>query len=522
MKLKRNIRAMLYIFCALFLVLCIYLIYTVGAYGTRWFSSPYNSRLTSQKTSVDAGDIQDRNGIVLAYTDSDGERRYNSSRSVRRATAHIVGDYFGQTYGAETFFSQYLLGFDQSMIDRLSQAFNGEQRKGSDIRLTIDAQLCDYIYDVMDYYRGAVVVMNYKTGEILASVSQPIYDPEYMEEYLSGKKELDASAMVNRATMGRYTPGSTFKIVTMIAALKYLPGVTERTFECEGPLVFDKSTGRFLPDVSITPEEDILAQEHAKATPVPTATPDPDETIDLTDISATPGLLDRYSVIRDYGSEYHGELTLAEAFNASCNNTFARLAMEIGPARMERVAKELGIGNDFLFDDLIVYSSSYEKPDTDLNTGWSGVGQYKNLMTPLQMCMITSCIANDGVMMEPKLLRYVISSSELITRSVSPKVYSAPLSAREVSVLKETMISTVADGTGRKAAVKGYDVGGKTGTAEISGDKSVKPHAWFTGFIDSVDHPLAITVVFEKSGTGGSVAAPAAGKILKKAIQLGY
>lgn len=497
MNTRQNIKGMLIIFSALFLVLCVYLVYTINAYGTRWFSSPYNSRLNTQKNNVIAGDILDRAGKVLATTDSDGDRVYIDDSSVRRATSHVVGDNYGQTFGAENFYSKYLLGFDQTIFERVSQAISGKQSNGSDVVLTIDAALCGAAYDAMDDYRGAVVVMNYKTGELLASVSQPTFDPKYVADYLSGDKALDESAMVNRVTVGRYTPGSVFKIVTALAAIRYLPGVTERTFTCDGPLAFDAKNGKYLPNVHITAEEDIANEENEA------------------------GMSGEYLVVRDYNDEYHGELDLRSAFAKSCNHVFAQLAMEVGADRLRRVAKDLGIGDDFLFDDMVTASSSYERPGSDVNLAWSGVGQYTDLMTPLQMCMIAGGIANDGIMMEPKLLMSVRNSIGTSTYQFKTESYRKAFSSAEAAQLSEFMINTVEKGTGRKAAVSGCTVGGKTGTAEVSSGDGA-PNAWFAGFVEDDEHPLAICVVLEKGGSGGSNAAPIAAKVLKKAIALGY
>ena len=158
-------------------------------------------------------------------------------------------------------FAKYLLGFDQDMADLFAETFGSATRTGSSVMLTIDGELCDYAYDLMDDYWGAVVLMNYKTGEVLCSVSQPTFDPNYMQEYIDGERELAASAMVNRVTMGKYTPGSTFKTVTLIAALRYIPGVTERTFDCDGALVFDRETGKYLPDVAVDDAEFVQADQ---------------------------------------------------------------------------------------------------------------------------------------------------------------------------------------------------------------------------------------------------------------------
>lgn len=353
---RKYIKAMLGLFCAMFLILCVYLVYIVGVYGNRWFTSPYNTRLQAQKNSVQAGRIADRNGQLLAYTDGEGQRRYASEKARRRAVCHVVGDSYGQTLGAESMFAKYLLGFDQDMADLFAETFGSATRTGSSVMLTIDGELCDYAYDLMDDYWGAVVLMNYKTGEVLCSVSQPTFDPNYMQEYIDGERELAASAMVNRVTMGKYTPGSTFKTVTLIAALRYIPGVTERTFDCDGALVFDRETGKYLPDVAVDDAEFVQADQET----------DYDrEQEGVQDTGAEPATVEKYSIVRDSNSNYHGEISLFEAYAHSCNTTFARLAMEVGADKMTQTAKELGIGDEFLFEDMLLYSSSYEKPDTD-------------------------------------------------------------------------------------------------------------------------------------------------------------
>ena len=104
----------------------------------------------------------------------------------------------------------------------------------------------------------------------------------------------------------------------------------------------------------------------------------------------------------------------------------------------------------------------------------------------------------------------------------SSKVYKTILQASETAIIQEAMLSVVESGTGSQASISGYRVGGKTGSAEISSDKSVKTHAWFTGFVQDADHPLAICVILEQAGGGGSIAAPIAGKLLRRAIDLGY
>ncbi|MDL2218460.1 hypothetical protein LJC27_07345 [Christensenellaceae bacterium OttesenSCG-928-M15] len=498
MNTRRNLKGMLIVFCAMFVALCVYLVYIVNAYGMRWFTSPYNTRLDAKKSNVVAGAILDSSGKALVSSDKEGKRVYIDDSSIRRATAHVVGDDKGQTLGAESFFSKYLLGFDQNIFDRVTQAIAGEKTYGSNIRLTIDSALSDTAYHALGDKNGAVVVLNYKTGEILASVSKPTFDPKYMQEYLDGKRELDDGALVNRVNSGKYTPGSVFKIITATAALRYLPGVTERTFTCDGPLAFDAKSGKYLPDVHITAKQDAENKKTSGA-----------------------GMSGEYKVVRDYNGEYHGELDLKTAFQKSCNHVFAQLAVEIGADKLYKTARDLGVGEDFIFTDIVTAMSTFEKADSDVDTAWSGVGQYKDIMTPLHMCMIVSAIANGGVVVEPKLLKDVISVTGVSTYTYTKNTYKTMFTKAESALLKEYMIAVVEKGTGRNAKVSGVTVAGKTGTAEVgSGDD--KPNAWFVGFVEDDEHPLAVCVVVEKGGSGGSNAAPIAGTVLKKAIALGY
>lgn len=230
-------------------------------------------------------------------------------------------------------------------------------------------------------------------------------------------------------------------------------------------------------------------------------------------------LLDRNGVRLAYTNS---EIDIYTAFAKSCNNTFAKLAMELGPARLATVAKELGIGDEFLFNDMMLYSSSFEKGSTDLEVAWSGIGQYKDLMTPMQTCMLTAAIANGGVMMEPRLLSRVADGNNRVKLTAGSRVYKTVLTAAESEIMQNAMFDTVNHGTGRKAALESYQVGGKTGSAEVSSNKSVKTHSWFTGFVADDEHPLAVTVILEQAGGGASAAAPLAGQLLKKAIKLGY
>ncbi len=525
--LRSNLRVMLVLFTTMFAVLLVYFVYSVTTFGGRWFNNPYNPRIQSEKDRVVPGNILDRNQVVLASTDSDGERVYNDDRHVRTSVSHVVGDNYGlTTTGAESFFSRTLLGFDAGLFERVYSAASGGEARGESVVLTIDAELTAYASDAFRDYRGALVLMNYETGEVLAMVSHPEFDPENMDAYRpksdsekrSGESEGETSALVNRALMGRYTPGSIFKVITAAAALNSLAGIDEREFECDGPLAFDGESGVFLENVHISPEED---KKNRNATPSPRPSPTPSETPVIAP-GSSPDIMENLLLVRDNDSDYHGDLDFEEAFTASCNVTFGRIGMELGAARISSMAQSFGFGEDFLFSDLILYPSNYELPQRAIDVAWSAAGQYRTTVTPMHMCMIAAGIANKGVMMEPRMLYGTISSREFVQGQRRPSIYKRAITETVATKLTALMKKTVESGTGARAALSNWTVCGKTGSAQISSDREVNSHAWFIGFIEEEEHPLAIAVVLEKAGSGGRMAAPVAKEVFERAIRLGY
>ena len=306
--------------------------------------------LTSVKNGVTAGNIYDRAGVLLASTDPEtGKRVYNADEALRRSVAHVVGTARGTVKNAiESFMAEYLYGGNMTYIERFNQTMQGNLR-GDNVKLTIDSGLSAYIASIFPEGKsGAAVVMNYKTGEIYAMNSFPTFDP-------MSSTYVGINTALNRATRWLSAPGSTFKIVTLAAALENIPGVEERTFLCEGGVTFG---------------------EHQRT-------------------------------VRDYGGSVHGEISLRKAFIQSCNSTFAMLAGEMGDKALRRTAADFGIGDDFTFRDLVVENSAFAVTDRELlgaDLAWTGAGQHQLGISPLHMCMIAAGIANDGVMMEPRLL----------------------------------------------------------------------------------------------------------------------
>ena len=454
-------RVTLGIFVVLFVTLIGYLGYSVAVYGQTWFSMPYNPRIADAREDVEAGVIYDRNGVKLAWT-VDGVRQYAADEDTRRAVCHTVGDVFGKTLGAETYYAKYLYGYDKNMMERLDLAASGENLSGSDVKLTIDSELCRYIYENMEF-DGAVVIMDYTTGEILASVSRPTFDPET----LSNQEEtdgLEGSDYVNRATMGKYPPGSTMKIITAAAAIE---NGLDPTYNCDGS-----------------------------------------ELVEGQNITCP----------KDGG---HGEVDLESAFVHSCNIYFGLLATDIGGNTLKQYAEKFLYNTEFNFDDLMLYSSNFDSSSNRGDVAWAGIGQFNDLITPMQNAMIASSIGNGGKMMHPKLLKDVLHEDKSVY-DFNPETMTTVLEPDTVEKIKEYMKLTVEEGTATNAQMGGATLCGKTGTAEYTEDGEIKNHSWFVGFIEDAGHPLAVSVVLEGAGFGSKYAAPLAGEVLSHAIDLGY
>ena len=457
-------RLMIFLMLGLFALTIAYFCYSVYIYGGRWVASPYNPRINNQKRYVKMGQVMDRSGVVLAYTGTDGKRHYNSSEKIRRSVSQVVGDSDGKvSTGVDTFHAQYLLGFKTSLFERVRDAVTGQEQEGDSLELTISSELSGYITEQFPSgKRGAVVVMNYKTAEVLAMVSLPQFDPVNLEAALG---DPEAGALMNRCTQGLYPPGSTFKIVTMISAVDHLSNLDDFAFDCTG----------YYP-------------------------------------------VGNYSVTE---TSAHGIQNLRSAFANSCNTTFAALSQQLGYRLIGDTAGQLGFNENFMFNDMIVYNSSY--PIDDLSPedlAWSSIGQGRVLATPLHMALIACTIANRGVFKEPRLLHRIITAggSDRILPFVAAD--RSVITYTTAERLEQDMIDVVRNGTGTRAALSNYTVAGKTGSAEVSNDKSVDAHAWFVGYVTDSAAPYAVCVLIENGGSGGRNAAPLARKVLQKAIQM--
>ena len=434
--------------------------YSIHTYGSRWFSSRWNPRVAAQKASVTAGDILDRNGTVLAAS-SGGQRIYHSDADIRSAVVHVVGDHEGLvTHGAESFQATWLYGFRTTLPELASTLFSGEERRGDQLTLTIDSRLCAAAaksaassLPAGDLLSGAAVVMNWKTGEVLALTSLPSFDPM---QPAAGLGTSAAQPAKNRAAQALYPIGRLGELVTAAAAMaqpSYSPDAV--VMHCTGVLSVD---GRLIDDG--------------------------------TGIS-------------------HGDITLAGAWAGHCRPAFARLALGAGPAQMRKQAEAFGFQDHFLFRDLVVEDSSYplEHGSASYETAAEGCGQGTAQATPLHMCMIASAIANGGMMQEPLLLRSVDGPTGVNRLRLSPVSYRRAVTAEHAAALADFLQADAA-GSAVFSGLNGMNICGTS--CEVSTDASV--YGWFAGFSRDDALPAAVCVLLEsgRQTSGCSAAAAAA------------
>lgn len=327
---------------------------------------------------------------------------------------------------------------------------------GRNLTLTLDAYLNVTAYNAMDGRQGTVGVYNYKTGDILCMVSTPSFDPENPPDASSAEDGI----YLNRFLSSAQVPGSIFKTVTLTAALENLPDLKDRTFTCTG-----------------------------------------ETTVGGTVITCP---------------KPHGKMDIESAFANSCNGVFGALAAELGGDTMTKYVEQAGLTRRMSVDGIMTAAGHYDVSEADKGQiGWSGVGQYTDTVNPCNMMTYMGAIANGGTAAVPRLILDITTPSGIPTSWQRTEETDTLVQASTASQVKEMMKNNVVQtyGTDR---FRGLDIGAKSGTAEVGGDK--RPNAWFAGFLDDPEHPYAFIVLVENGGGGASVAGEIAATVLQACI----
>ena len=445
-------------FVLIFMSLIGYVIYFNAVKSEDFINSPYNTRQDTFSDRVVRGNIESSDGEVLArtnvYDDGSEERVY----PYENVFAHVVGYDSNGKSGLESEANFQLLTSHQFFLDQMKNEFRDRKNTGDTVVSTLDAGLQVTAYNALGDRRGAVVALEPSTGKILVQVSKPDFDPNTIAENWDWLvSDENNSSLLDRATNGAYPPGSTFKVVMALDYFRTKGSFEGYSYLCQGSITLDDHT------------------------------------------------------ISCYNGTVHGQEDFYSAFASSCNCAFADMGSSIGASSMRKTAEDL------LFNKKLPLSS-YKKSSFTLDKDspvplimQTAIGQGNTLVSPMHMALITSAVANGGILMKPYLINQVKSVDGEVVKTTQPEVYKKLMTTNEANLLGKLMKNVVEYGTASALSGRGYTAAGKTGSAEF--DENGSSHSWFIGY-SNVDHPdLAVAVIVENGGTGSQAAVPIAGEI---------
>lgn len=461
---KRNTElvAVTWIFIGLLALLVVWICYLEIFQRTSLNNNVNNTRKAGGTENVIRGSILAGDGTVLASTNLDSEGNQTRSYPWANIFSHVVGYASKGGSGLEAQVSYDLLSSHISLLSQMQKKEKGEKVQGDTVVTTLNPTLQQTAYYALGSYRGAVVVMEPDSGKILAMVSKPDFDPNTLsDQWTNLVADESSGVLLNRATQGLYPPGSTFKMLTTLAYLKDHPAdYGQYSWTCTGSLTQS--------DVTIT----------------------------------------------CYQGEVHGQEDLKTAFAHSCNTAYADIGLKLKPDSLKKMAEDFGFNRSLpikLPSSESVFRLNAKSSDGERMT--TAIGQGQTLVTPLHMAMVTSTIANGGIMMRPYLVDRVESAEGEVVSKNRPAIYKKLITADQAAVLSDFMQATVSMGTGQALSGSSYTVAGKTGSAEHEVDGAVGTHSWFCGFSNVEDPDLVVTVIAEDAGTGSAVAVPIAKQI---------
>ena len=486
---SNNIKQVMVVFLFCFVALISYIAYFQVFSAPNIAEEKGNQRLWAKRNEILRGTIYDRNKNPLTTSekvnDLTQKRNYVNGDLYVHALGYVDPRY-GLT-GLEENYDSELTTYNKitNNIFNLTKDFSKEKLKemfknrkedevkiGNGVVTTLDSTLQKVAYDALGNNKGAVVALNPKTGEVLAMVSKPTYNPNDLENSMKAANAgtADNSPLINRATSGLYPPGSTFKTVTLTSALDNIEGVTNRTFEDDGKIVFNSKQS-----------------------------------------------------LSNANNAVYGTLDLKEAFKVSSNVVFGTLAMELGNDKLKTTAEKYGFNNTINSEGFNITKSQFPtlKSAEVGSIAQTGIGQSSILATPMQMALISSTIANNGKMMGPTLISKVIDKDGNVVRTIDSTVYKQILSTTNAAIIKDYMKNLVDSKVNSSwTYFQGTDAAGKTGTADyiLPNGQNATPHSWFIGFAPADNPKIAVAVIVENGGYGSVAAAQVAGRVIQTGV----
>ncbi|MFI2289499.1 penicillin-binding transpeptidase domain-containing protein [Streptomyces niveus] len=483
--MNRTIRRTAVVCLLMVLALLVRVTWVQAYQGKALADNERNRRTLIDQYAQPLGDIVVGGSPVTGSVRTTGsdDLKYKRTYTDGELYAAVTG-YSSQAYRStqlEGIYSHVLDGTDSRLKNPLD-ALTGKQAAPGSVVTTIDPAVQKAAFDALGDKKGAAVAIDPATGRILGMVSTPSYDPSR----ISGTDDGDAwqrlnddpdKPMVNRALRQPLPPGSTFKLVVAAAALEDgLYGSVDTRTQSQDPYT--------LPGTST-----VLPNENTSA-PCENA-------------------------------------TIRTALRYSCNNVFAKMAADLGKDKVGAMAAKMGFNDAEQDVPVRAAESVYPSDMDDAQTALTGIGQFEVTATPLQMAMVSSALANDGVLQSPHMVSEVVDAGGDTLTSYEDEPSRRIVSSSTAEQLRSAMVTVVDEGTATNARIDGAEVGGKTGTAQHGVDNSQTPYAWFTSYAKdaSTGKEVAVAVVVEDSGaarsevSGNGLAAPIAKKMMEAAVR---
>lgn len=440
---------------------------------------PGNQRTVLEEYDRERGPILVGNDPVARSIPTDDQYKYLRKYSQGPLYAPATGFYsalYGAT-GIERAENDVLAGTsDLFIVDRMQQLISGREAKGGAVTLTLNAAAQAAAYNGLGSRVGSVTAIDPSTGEILALATSPSYNPNALATHdlqanQRAYEKLNADPnkpLLNRPLVSDPPPGSVFKLVTTAAALE--SGQYTASSILPGPAAYK------LPGTNTS----LRTWQGAPCGP-------------------------------------GGKTTLANALAVSCNSAYAYLGVQLGQDALKAQAEKFGFNRSFTVP-MRAAKSQYPDGLDPAQTAMSAIGQFDVTATTLQMAMVGAAIGNQGVTMNPYLVKEIRGTELQILQRAAPSEFATALSPENARAEMGMMVGVVENGTGSNARISGVQVGGKTGTAETGEGRPAV--AWFVAVAPADAPRVAVAVSIENAGgqaevSGNGLAAPIARDVIQ-------
>lgn len=472
--LANRLTRTVFLFTALFAVLIGNITYIQVIKASEYQDMPSNNHTINKARFIKRGSIITADGLTLAESIQQADGTYARSYPNGNLAAHVVG-YYSQQYGTmgiENTQNDTLTGSkDYSSWQNALNSLAGISEPGNSVQLTIDSRIQRAAEQALAGRVGAIVALDPRNGAVLAWASAPTFDNTNIQAAIEAANASGGAdtSMYDRATLALYTPGSTFKVLTLASALENGLATLDTTYDSPGRMEI--------------------------------------------------GSADVVSI----GERGHGKISLAKAFALSSNTVFGQVADGLGAEKLVATARAFGYGQQ-LGLDFTTAASVMPNPEemTEWELAWAGAGQPVGQghtpgpqATVMQNALMAATIANNGIAMNPYVVSQILAPDGTVLKTTRGRSLGQAVSSGTAAQVKQAMLDVVQNGTGSAAAIAGVKVAGKTGTAETN---NANANSTFVGFAPYDTPTVAIAVVIEQNAKGEESAAAVGGQVLRAAL----